>query len=112
MAFMELTAGPNWQAVDFISDLHLQVSEPATFNVWQRYMQTTSADAVFMLGDLFEVWVGDDVLQEHGFEQQCAQIVEETSARVPTFFMHGNRDFLVGKDLMSACNTMLQTPQP
>jgi UDP-2,3-diacylglucosamine hydrolase len=75
--------------------------------VWQRYMQTTSADAVFMLGDLFEVWVGDDVLQEHGFEQQCAQIIEETSARVSTFFMHGNRDFLVGNDLMSACNTML-----
>ena len=107
MDVMELTAGPSWQAVDFISDLHLQASEPATFDAWRGYMQTTPADAVFLLGDLFEVWVGDDVLQEHGFEQQCAQILEQTAARVPTFFMHGNRDFLVGSSLMGACNTTL-----
>ena len=107
MDLMELTAGPSWQAVDFISDLHLQASEPATFTAWQRYMQTTPADAVFMLGDLFEVWVGDDVLQERGFEHQCAQVIEQTAARVPTFFMHGNRDFLVGSGLMTACNTTL-----
>ena len=107
MDLMELTAGPSWQAVDFISDLHLQASEPATFTAWQRYMQTTPADAVFMLGDLFEVWVGDDVLQERGFEHQCAQVIEQTAAREPTFFMHGNRDFLVGSGLMTACNTTL-----
>lgn len=95
------------KSVDFISDLHLQVSEPATFNAWQRYMQTTPADAVFILGDLFEVWVGDDVLQAHGFEQQCAQVIQQTATRVPTFFMHGNRDFLVGSGMMTACNTTL-----
>ena len=103
----ELTAEPGWQAVDFISDLHLQASEPATFKVWQRYMQTTPADAVFILGDLFELWVGDDVLQEPGFEQQCAQVIRRTSARVPIFFMRGNRDFLVGNAMMSECNTTL-----
>ena len=107
MFISELTAEPIWQAVDFISDLHLQVSELATFDAWQRYMQTTPADAVFILGDLFEVWVGDDVLQEHGFEQQCAQVLSQTAARVPTFFMHGNRDFLVGNSMMSKCNTSL-----
>ena len=104
---MELTAGPSWQAVDFISDLHLQASEPATFDAWQRYMQTTPADSVFILGDVFEVWVGDDVLQERGFEDQCAQVIQQTAARVRTFFMHGNRDFLVGSGLMTACNTTL-----
>lgn len=109
MGLKELTAGPNWQAVDFISDLHLQANEPATFHAWQRYMQTTSADALFILGDLFEVSVGDDVLTEHGFEHRCAQVIEQTAARVPTFFMHGNRDFLVGSDMMSACNTTLLT---
>ena len=107
MSVPELTAEPGWQAVDFISDLHLQASEPATFKSWQRYMQTTPADAVFILGDLFEVWVGDDVLQEPGFEQQCAQVLWQTAARVPTFFMHGNRDFLVGDSMMSICNTSL-----
>ena len=107
MAAQELIATSSWRAIDFISDLHLQASEPATFNAWQRYMQTTPADAVFILGDLFEVWVGDDILNVNGFEHQCAQVIQQTSNRVPTFFMHGNRDFLVGNGLMKACNTSL-----
>ena len=107
MPTVELTAQPSWQSVDFLSDLHLQVSEPATFDAWQRYMQTTPADAVFILGDLFEVWVGDDVLQEHGFEYQCAQVMQQTSARIPVFYMHGNRDFLAGIALMNSCGTTL-----
>ena len=97
----------SWRAIDFISDLHLQASEPATFQAWQSYMQTTPADALFILGDLFEVWVGDDVLEEHGFEHRCAQVIQQTAAHVPTFFMHGNRDFLVGSGMMTACNTTL-----
>jgi UDP-2,3-diacylglucosamine hydrolase len=100
-------AGLSWRAIDFISDLHLQASEPATFQAWQSYMQTTPADALFILGDLFEVWVGDDVLKEHGFEHRCAQVIQQTAARVPIFFMHGNRDFLVGSGMMTACNTTL-----
>ena len=111
MAFAELTALPDWQTVDFISDLHLRGSEPATFNAWQHYMQSTPADAVFILGDLFEVWVGDDVLQEQGFEHQCAEVIRQTAQRAPVFFMHGNRDFLVGDALMAACNaTLLADP--
>jgi UDP-2,3-diacylglucosamine hydrolase len=111
MSIVELTAELSWQAVDFISDLHLQASEPATFNAWQHYMQTTPADAVFILGDLFEVWVGDDVLQERGFEHQCAQVIAQTAVRAPVFFMHGNRDFLVGSGLMTACSaTLLADP--
>ena len=111
MAHAELSAPPSWLAVDFISDLHLQAAERATFAAWQHYMQTTPADALFILGDLFEVWVGDDVLQECGFEHQCAKVIKQTAARLPTFFMHGNRDFLVGNDMMSACNaTLLSDP--
>lgn len=107
MSVAELTAPPDWLKLDLISDLHLQASEPATFTAWQRYMQTTPADAVFILGDLFEVWVGDDALVEGSFEAQCAQVIRQTAARVPVFFMHGNRDFLVGHDLMTACHTTL-----
>ncbi len=103
----ELLAPPGWRTADFISDLHLQASDAATFDTWRRYMQSTTADAVFILGDLFEVWVGDDALQPASFEAQCAQLIQETSARVPTFFMHGNRDFLVGQALMQACNSTL-----
>ena len=105
MATPELIAGPSWRTIDFISDLHLQASDAATFNAWRHYMQNTPADAVFILGDLFEVWVGDDALLPASFELQCAQVIQETSARVPTFFMHGNRDFLVGQALMQACST-------
>ena len=107
MASAEFVAPPSWQSVDFISDLHLQASERATFDAWQRYMQTTPADAVFILGDLFEVWVGDDALQAGSFEDNCAQVIKQAAARMPVFFMHGNRDFLVGQGLMTACSTTL-----
>ena len=103
----ELIAPPGWLKLDFISDLHLQASEPETFNAWQRYMQTTPADAMFILGDLFEVWVGDDVLNAHGIEEKCAQVMHQTAARIPVYFMHGNRDFLVGDALMQSCGTQL-----
>ena len=107
MQAAELPAPPDWAAVDFISDLHLQASQLPTFQAWQHYMQTTPADAVFILGDLFEVWVGDDALQPGSFEEQCALVIRQTSSRVPTFFMHGNRDFLVGPALMTACRSQL-----
>ena len=69
--FEELAAPSHWRTVDFISDLHLQACEPATVAAWQHYLQTTTADALFILGDLFEGWVGDDALHETGsFEAQ------------------------------------------
>lgn len=106
-----LHALASWRTVDFISDLHLQASEPATFKAWQRYMHSTPADAMFILGDLFEVWVGDDVLHSGSFESQCAAVIRQTAAHSPVFFMHGNRDFLAGSRLMLACNaTWLADP--
>ena len=50
----QLAAAPHWRTVDFLSDLHLQASEPATVAAWQRYLAQTPADAVFLLGDVFE----------------------------------------------------------
>jgi UDP-2,3-diacylglucosamine hydrolase len=100
-----------WRVIDFISDLHLQAAEPANFDTWQRYMQHTHADAVFILGDLFEVWVGDDAATPGSFEQQCATVIHSTAQRTPVFFMHGNRDFLVGAAFMAQCNaTWLPDP--
>lgn len=108
-----VAALPHWRAVDFISDLHLQASEPLTITAWQRYMMATSADAVFILGDLFEAWVGDDAAEPGGdvFETKCAAILRQTASRVPVFFMRGNRDFLVGPSLMVQCGcTLLDDP--
>ena len=109
-----LQAPAPWRHIDFISDLHLQSSEPATLKVWQDYMQTTRADAVFILGDLFEVWVGDDALAPDPsacFEARCAQVLQAASQRLALFFLHGNRDFLLGPTFAQACGmTLLNDP--
>lgn len=100
----ELQNSPHWRVVDFISDLHLQASEPATVDAWARYMQSTTADAVFILGDLFEVWVGDDVANEaDSFEARCADILRSTAQQRAVYFLHGNRDFLVGPAFLARC---------
>jgi UDP-2,3-diacylglucosamine hydrolase len=74
-------------------------------------MASTSADALFLLGDLFEAWVGDDVLGAGGFEAECAEVLRATARRLPLFFMAGNRDFLVGQQLAQAAGmTLLRDP--
>lgn len=93
----ELAAPSHWRTVDFLSDLHLQASEPATLAAWRRYLQTTPADALFILGDLFEVWVGDDALDDPAsFESQACALLQAASRQRALFFLHGNRDFLIG----------------
>ena len=98
-----LTAPAAWQTVDLISDLHLQASETATFEAWRDYMASTTADAVLILGDLFEVWVGDDAAESDPFLQSCAQVLRQTAQRLHVAFMPGNRDFLVGPAFLSDC---------
>ena len=105
----ELVAPGAWRSVDFISDLHLQPSEPATFDAWRAFLRgevagapdaSPVADALFILGDLFEVWVGDDVLDSDDpaapFWRACADAIAERARLTPVFFMAGNRDFLIG----------------
>ena len=94
----ELAAPAGWRTVDFLSDLHLESAHPATLRAFARYLDGTPADAVFLLGDLFEVWVGDDAIDEPGsFESECCALLAQAARRRPLFFMHGNRDFLVGE---------------
>ena len=101
--------------VDFISDLHLHASAPETLLAWQHYMEHTAAQAVFILGDLFEVWVGDDVVgpvakstsDGDSFEDRCAQTLARCAAQRDVFFMRGNRDFLVGEAFTRACGMQL-----
>jgi UDP-2,3-diacylglucosamine hydrolase len=105
---MELQALPGWRSIDFISDLHLQASEAKTFQAWQHYLSHTTADAVFMLGDVFEVWIGDDVLSDpQSFESACVQTLKAASQRLAIFLMHGNRDFLMGSGLVHAAGVSL-----
>jgi len=95
----ELAAPAAWRTIDFISDLHLADDTPRGFEAWHRYLLGTNADAVLILGDLFEVWVGDDARHE-GFEARCAAVLAQAAAQRYVGFMAGNRDFLVGEALL------------
>jgi UDP-2,3-diacylglucosamine hydrolase len=97
--FYEVAADESWAAIDFISDVHLSPDQPETARAWRDYLRRTRADAVFILGDLFEVWVGDDAADGDGFESDCVDALEDAASRVQLGFMVGNRDFLVGSRL-------------
>jgi UDP-2,3-diacylglucosamine hydrolase len=94
-------APAHWRAIDLLSDLHLAENTPRGFDAWAAHLRHTDADAVFILGDLFEVWIGDD-MAERGFEARCAEMLSEAAARRTVGFMAGNRDFLVGDAMLEA----------
>lgn len=108
--FFQYDAPADWRAIDFISDLHLAESMPRTFAAWARHLRSTSADAVIILGDLFEVWVGDDARQRP-FERLCVEVLADTATRRVVAFMPGNRDFLVGHAMTLACG-LTSLPDP
>ena len=103
-------APASWRAIDFISDLHLADDTPRTFEAWSHYLRHTRADAVLILGDLFEVWVGDDA-RAAAFEARGAAVLAEAASRRTIGFMVGNRDFLLGREMLDACGvTALADP--
>ncbi|WP_374676366.1 UDP-2,3-diacylglucosamine diphosphatase [Ideonella sp.] len=87
--------------MDFISDLHLAPELPRTVAAWRAYLVRTHADAVVILGDLFEVWVGDDAATLP-FEAACVSALADASRRRPVYVMRGNRDFLLGAAFFAA----------
>lgn len=92
-----LEAPGHWQRVELISDLHLQAQAPRTFATFARYLRETEADALFILGDLFELWPGDDVAEAPGFDRDCVALLREAGGRQPVYAMHGNRDFMLAE---------------
>jgi UDP-2,3-diacylglucosamine hydrolase len=90
-----LAADGAWRAIDLLSDVHLRADRPRTFDAWRDHLLHTTADAVLILGDLFEAWVGDDARGE-GFDAECLAVLRATAAQRLLAFMPGNRDFLVG----------------
>ena len=81
----------------FISDCHLDGSRPQLIDVFTRFLRerAPACDALYVLGDLFDYWVGDDA--PLGALAPAVESLRETAARVPIYFMHGNRDFLIGE---------------
>jgi UDP-2,3-diacylglucosamine hydrolase len=110
-----LQAPATWRQVDLISDLHLGPELPRTAQALLDHLRHTPADAVLLLGDIFEVWVGDDLVLpmagpvrpeavfEHGLSLALAEIAASyaRSGRL-LGFMAGNRDFLVGPAWLAA----------
>ncbi|RDZ27721.1 UDP-2,3-diacylglucosamine diphosphatase [Lysobacter silvisoli] len=83
----------------FISDLHLDAERPQTTELFGRFLRSEArgADALYILGDLFEAWVGDDDPSETG-AFVAAELRALAGSGVPVYFIRGNRDFLLGDD--------------
>jgi len=93
----------------FISDLHLQDSEPEPVEMLIGFLAgpARAADTVYILGDLFEFWIGDDALSATA--REVAKATSELAGYgVPCYFIHGNRDFMLGQTYASgACLRLL-----
>ncbi|WP_035382520.1 UDP-2,3-diacylglucosamine diphosphatase [Ferriphaselus sp. R-1] len=96
-----------------ISDLHLCRSQPQITAAFERFLSEYAprAEALYILGDLFEYWAGDDDLDDP-FHRQITHSLHELSASgVCLHLLHGNRDLLMGQALASACGaTLLADP--
>lgn len=96
----------------FISDLHLDPARPEITRLFGSFLdgEARSAEALYILGDLFEAWVGDDDPSETG-AFVAARLRALGDSGVPVWFMHGNRDFLVGEDFARRAGmTLLADP--
>ncbi|MCC8394445.1 UDP-2,3-diacylglucosamine diphosphatase [Paraburkholderia sp. MMS20-SJTR3] len=92
----------------FLSDLHLSDAIPHTVAAFEHFVRVTAeaADSVFILGDLFEYWVGDDMLGEP-FVARITALLHTLSERgIALYIMHGNRDFLLGRRFMKAAGAI------
>lgn len=104
---------PQYASALLISDLHLTPSMPLTA---QRFFdfcekEAPKVEAVFILGDLFEYWVGDDASTSSPFQQEVQRAIANLSTKINTYYLHGNRDFLIGKSFIKKTGmTLLQDP--
>ena len=97
----------------FISDLHLQQSHPRTAAAFFRFLDehAAHADQLYLLGDIFEYWAGDDDLGEPFHARVVDALRALSDSGVALFWMAGNRDFLVGKGFAEAAGlTLLDEP--
>ncbi len=96
----------------FIADLHLSKEQPEILRLFLSFLQgpAAQADALYILGDLFEVWLGDDLVLPE-YQPALDALRQLTASGVPVYVMHGNRDFLLGQQFAAATGgTLLNEP--
>ncbi|HET8700823.1 MAG TPA: UDP-2,3-diacylglucosamine diphosphatase [Nitrococcus sp.] len=101
------TYDTNHRPVLFISDLHLDPSRPAVTRLFIQFLQQNAsrAQALYILGDLFEAWIGDDAL--HAEDSVISALRTFSATAVPVYVMRGNRDFLLGEGFSRATGAVL-----
>lgn len=96
----------------FISDLHLTEERPEIIALFRTFLreQAAHAEALYILGDLFEAWLGDDAVSAD-MQPVLDELARLTKSGVPVFILVGNRDFLIGEQFarMTGC-TLLPDP--
>ena len=101
------------QKTYFIADLHLSENRPHLLALFRQFMQEQApyAEKLYILGDLFDFWIGDD--EQSDLISEVQQLIKHlTEQGMPCYFQHGNRDFLIGKKFANACGlTLLPTYQ-
>ena len=98
----------------FVSDLHLEAERPDIGNQFVQFLKTDAmeADDLYILGDLFEAWVGDDDPNAHYAKIKMA-IRKVVDKGIPVYFMHGNRDFMIGRQFANDTGVeILKDPYP
>lgn len=91
-----------------ISDLHLEEKRPDITRAFLHFLETRAAqaEALYILGDFFEVWVGDDGMSPYQHQIACAlKALSQQGTRI--YLMHGNRDFMIGKAFCREAGCML-----
>jgi UDP-2,3-diacylglucosamine hydrolase len=97
-----------FMSIIFISDLHLDENHSEAAHIFLQFLnqQAHQAEALYILGDFFEAWIGDDDLSD--FNQSIIHALQQvTSQGLPVYIMHGNRDFLIGKNFLRATGCKL-----
>ncbi|MFC7299361.1 UDP-2,3-diacylglucosamine diphosphatase [Herminiimonas aquatilis] len=101
------------QAALFVSDLHLQAAMPRTTEAFFNFLHTqaTKTQRLYLLGDIFEAWAGDDDIPDAYNQQVVTELRNLSDRGIEVFWIAGNRDFLVGEQFAKSCNlTLLPDP--
>jgi UDP-2,3-diacylglucosamine hydrolase len=104
---------PQYASALLISDIHLTPSMPLTAQRFFDFCEKDAphAESVFILGDLFEYWVGDDAFLHSPFQQEVKHALANLATKTKIYYVHGNRDFLIGSTFLKNTGmTLLHDP--